>query len=487
MAFANLQEYVAALAARGELRDVAAEVDPVLEVTEIADRLVRAGGPAVRFSHPRGASYPLVVNLFGTAARAAFALGVSDFNEIGARIAALVHTPVPESFLEKLRALPKLAEMSSWTPRTVKAAPCQEVVEEGPSLDALPILKCWPQDGGRFITLPLVITTHPETGLRNVGMYRMQVYDGQTTGMHWHPHKVGAEHYRGYEAAGKRMPVAVALGCDPATIYAATAPLPAEFDEFLFAGFVRRRAVDLVPAKTVDLLVPAEAEFVLEGYVDPGERRLEGPFGDHTGYYSLAAEFPVFHLTALTRRTNPLYPATVVGRPPKEDVYLAKATERIFLPLLQTQLPEILDLNLPPEGVFHNLALVRIRKRYAGHAFKVMHALWGLGQMMFTKIIAVFDEEVDVQDLSEVLWRLGNHIDPERDTCFVRGPVDILDHAARLPGYGSKMGIDATRKWPAEGFTREWPGPIEMSPEIKARVDALWASLGLEGRDGKEQ
>jgi 4-hydroxy-3-polyprenylbenzoate decarboxylase len=275
------------------------------------------------------------------------------------------------------------------------------------------------------------------------------------------------------------MPVAVALGCDPATIYAATAPLPEDFDEMLFAGFLRRQGVEMVRCRTVELEVPANAEFVLEGYIDPGERRTEGPFGDHTGYYSLPDEFPVFHLTAITRRAEPVYPATIVGRPPKEDCFLAKATERIFLPLIRMQLPEILDINLPVEGVFHNLAFVRIRKRYPGHAYKAMHALWGLGQMMFAKIIVVLDEEADVQNLSDVLWRMGNHIDPERDTCFVPGPVHILDHASRLPGFGSKMGIDATRKWPEEGFTRPWPPAIEMNEEVKARVDALWPRLGL--------
>jgi 4-hydroxy-3-polyprenylbenzoate decarboxylase len=484
MAFEGLQDYMGALERRGELRRVAAEVDPKLEIPEIADRVIRAGGPALRFERPRGARYPAAINLFGTLERTAFALGVTELDEIGARIAALLRPEVPGTFLEKLLALPRLAEMASWAPRRVRQAPCQEVMEAEPSLEGLPVLTSWPLDGGPFFTLPLVITQHPETGQRNVGMYRMQVFDDRTTGMHWHPHKVGAEHYRRYEELGRRMPVVVAMGCDPATIYAATAPLPEEFDEFLFAGFLRRRAVDLVPAQSAlareaGMLVPADAEFVLEGYVDPGERRREGPFGDHTGYYSLADDFPVFHLITLTRRREPVLPATIVGRPPKEDRFLAKATERAFLPLIRMQLPEVVDINLPPEGVFHNLAVVRIRKRYAGHAYKVMHALWGLGQMMFTKIIAVFDEEVDVQDLGEVLWRLGNHIDPERDVCFVRGPVDILDHASRLPGMGSKMGIDATRKWPAEGFTRLWPEAIEMTPEVKAQVDARWAELGL--------
>jgi 4-hydroxy-3-polyprenylbenzoate decarboxylase len=423
----------------------------------------------------------VLINLFGTPQRTAFALGVESFDEIGRRLEAVLRTEPPSSLMDKLRALPRLAEMASWAPRTVGRAPCQVVVEERPSLRELPALRCWPQDGGRFLTLPIVITRHPESGQRNVGMYRMQIYDDRTAGMHWHPHKVGAEHYRRWEALGKRMPVAVALGGDPAVIYSATAPLPEEFDEMLFAGFVRRRAVEMVRCRTVELEAPADAEFVLEGYVEPGERRLEGPFGDHTGYYSAAEEFPVFHLTALTRRAEPVYAATVVGRPPKEDCLLGKATERIFLPVIRMQLPEVADVNLPVEGVFHNLAVVSIRKRYPGQAYKVMHALWGLGQMMLTKIIVVVDEEVEVQDMSEVIWRVGNHIDPERDVCFVRGPVDILDHAARRPGFGSKMGIDATRKWPGEGFDRPWPEAIEMDEEVKARVDALWGSLGLGG------
>jgi 4-hydroxy-3-polyprenylbenzoate decarboxylase len=482
MAFDGIQDYAAALEKRGELRTISAEVDPELEIAEIADRVLRAGGPALRFERPKGHHYPVLINLFGNLERTAFAFGVSDLDEIGQRIAEVLRTQPPTSLLAAIRALPRLAEMASWAPRRVGHAPCQEVVESRPSLLDLPALKCWPGDGGRFLTLPMVITRHPKTGQRNVGMYRMQIFDEQTAGLHWHPHKVGAEHYRQHEAAGERMPVAVALGSDPAVIYAATAPLPEEFDELLFAGFLRRKSVETVRCRTVDLEVPADAEFVLEGYANPGERRREGPFGDHTGYYSLADDFPVFHLTCMTRRTEPVYPATIVGRPPKEDCFLGKATERIFLPLIRLQLPEIVDINLPVEGIFHNLALVRIRKRYPGHAYKVMHALWGMGQLMLTKIIVVVDEEVDVQDLSQVIWRVGSSIDPERDICFVRGPVDILDHAARLPGFGSKMGIDATRKWPGEGFARPWPEAIEMSPEVKARVDALWPELGLGGK-----
>ena len=484
MPFAGLQEYLRALDEAGELRTITAEVDPVLEMTEIADRVVRAGGPALVFTRPRGFQFPVAMNLFGTRERTAFALGVRDLEEIGERMREVLHTTPPPSLLDKLRALPRLSEMASWAPHRVRNAPCQEVVEEDANLLDLPALKCWPRDGGRFLTLPVVITRHPDTGQRNVGMYRMQLYDRKTAGMHWHPHKVGAEHWRRYRARRERMPVAVALGGDPAVIYAATAPLPEEFDEILFAGFLRREGVEMVRCKTVDLEAPAHAEFVLEGYVDPDEMREEGPFGDHTGYYSPRDEYPVFHCTCITRRASPVYPATIVGRPPKEDCFLAKATERIFLPLIQLQLPEVVDLNLPVEGIFHNLALVSIRKRYPGHAHKVMHALWGMGQLMFSKIIVVVDEEVDVQDLSEVIWRVGCNIDPERDVCFIRGPVDTLDHAAPVPGFGSKMGIDATRKLPEEGFERTWPETIEMTPEVKARVDALWPELGLDTGKG---
>ncbi len=310
-------------------------------------------------------------------------------------------------------------------------------------------------------------------------MYRLQVFDKHTTGMHWHRHKGGAQHYRVAERRGERLPVAVAIGADPATIYAATAPLPEDLDEMIFAGFLRQEPVEMVQCVSIPVMVPASSQIVLEGYVDPGERRVEGPFGDHTGYYSLPDEYPVFHVTTMTQRREPVYPATIVGKPPMEDCFMAKATERIFLPLIQKTLPEIVDLNLPMEGVFHNLAFISIDKRYPGHARKVMHALWGLGQMMFTKMILIFDREVDVQDLGQVLWRLGNNVDPRRDVVFVDGPVDALDHASTLPHYGSKMGVDCTRKWLEEGFTRDWPEVIEMSPEIKQKVDALWPKLGL--------
>ncbi len=480
MPLRNLREFVASLEAAGELVRVGPEVSPRLEMAEIVDRLCKRGGPAVLFERPTGYEIPVLMNAFGSARRMALALGADDVEAIRNRIGALLHSAPPTSLAEKVRAGWQLLRLGSFLPKMVTAAPCQEVVCDPPGLDQLPILTCWPQDGGPFITLPLVISRSPETGCRNVGMYRMQVYDNTSTGMHWHVHKVGAKHYREYERRGERMPVAVALGGDPATIYAATAPLPAELDEIMFAGFLRQQPVEMVACQTIDLEVPAEAEIVLEGYVEPHERRREGPFGDHTGYYSLADDYPVFHLTHMTRRREPIYPATVVGPPPMEDCYLGKATERIFLPLLQLALPEIVDLNLPLEGVFHNLALVSIRKEFPWHARKVMHALWGLGQMMFTKVIVVVDDDVDVHNEREVLWKALNHIDPQRDVTFVEGPVDVLDHASARPNIGSKMGIDATRKWPSEGHTREWPDEIKMTPEIKRRVDALWEELGLD-------
>ncbi|MBI3987983.1 MAG: menaquinone biosynthesis decarboxylase, partial [candidate division NC10 bacterium] len=348
------------------------------------------------------------------------------------------------------------------------------------SLDFLPIIQCWPQDAGRYITFPLVITKDPETGVRNVGTYRMQVFDGRTTAMHWHTHKGGAAHFRKAKRLGKRMEVAVAIGCDPATTFAATLPLPDGVDELLVAGFLRKRSVELVKCETIDLEVPANTEIVLEGYVDPEELRLEGPFGDHTGFYSLADSYPVFHLTCLTHRRDPIYQTIIVGRPPQEDCWMGRAIERIFLPLMRKQLPEVIDFHMPFEGVFHNLMIVSIDKQYPGHARKVMHAIWGLGQAMFTKVIVVVDGDTDVRDLSQVTWRVLNSIDPERDIQFVLGPVETLDHASRFPLYGSKMGIDGTRKWKGEGFTREWPDEIVMDPEVVKLVEKGWKEYGLD-------
>lgn len=482
MAYRDLREFVSKLEASDELVRVQQRVSPVLEITEIADRVVKHSGPALLFENVESSNMPVLINSYGSMRRMSMALGVHNLDEIGAEIESLVHSEAPGSFVDKIKMLPKLLKLSSSFPKSVSNAPCQEVVLEGDkaSLDLLPILTCWPGDGGPFITLPVVFTKDPETGMRNVGMYRMHVYDSHTTGMHWHIHKVGARHYAGYERQNRRMEVAVALGGDPSITYAATAPLPEDFDEMIFAGFLRKSPVEMVQCKTVDMQVPAQSEIVLEGYVDPHERRMEGPFGDHTGYYSPADEYPVFHLTCITHRKDPIYPATIVGKPPMEDCWIGKATERIFLPLIKTQLPEIVDMNLPVEGIFHNLAFVSIRKRYPMQAQKVISALWGLGQMMFTKIIIVFDEDVNVQDMSEVLWRLGSNIDPRRDIIFADGPVDVLDHAAPQPLFGSKMGIDATRKLRNEGHFRKWPDDIEMSPEVVAKIDAIWSELGIE-------
>ena len=481
MAYSDIRDFIQALERDNELVRVRERVSRDLEITEIADRVMKSNGPALLFENVDDLSVPVLINAYGSQKRMAMALGADSLDEIGARIGSLTNTEAPGSFLEKLMMLPKLLQLSSAFPKTVKSAPCQEVVLTGDdaSLDLLPILKCWPDDGGRFITLPMVFTKSAETGKRNVGMYRMHVYDSHTTGMHWHVHKVGARHYAEHEKLGKRMELAVALGGDPALTYAATAPLPEDFDEMIFAGFLRQSPVDMVQCKTIDQQVPADAEIVLEGYVDPGERHIEGPFGDHTGYYSPADEYPVFHLTCLTHRKNPIYPATIVGKPPMEDCFMGKATERLFLPLIKSQLPEIVDMNLPVEGIFHNLAFISIRKRYPMQARKVISALWGLGQMMFTKIIVVFDEDVNVQDMSEALWRLGSNIDPKRDISFADGPVDVLDHAAPQALFGSKMGIDATRKIEGEGHDRPWPEDIRMSPEVVARVDSIWKDLNI--------
>ncbi|MEZ0327995.1 MAG: menaquinone biosynthesis decarboxylase [Dissulfuribacterales bacterium] len=481
MAYKDLQEFINLLHKKGELIHIQHTVSPVLEIAEITDRVCKLHGPALLFENVQGCSMPVLMNAFGSYKRMSLALDVEDLNALSDDVAHFMEAEAPNTLMKKLKMIPKLSRLASASPKMVKDAPCQEVVYKGDAVDLtrLPVLKCWPQDGGPFITLPLVFTRHPETGVRNVGMYRMQVFDKNTTGMHWHTHKGGAQHYRVAEGLGRRLEVAVAIGPDPAMTYAATAPLPDDIDEVVFAGFLRHAPVELVKCLTVNLEVPANSQIVLEGYVEPFERRIEGPFGDHTGYYSLSDEYPVFHVTCMTHRKNAIYPSTIVGRPPQEDCYIAKATERLFLPLIKKTLPEIIDMNLPLEGVFHNLAFVSIDKRYPGHAKKVMHALWGLGQMMFCKMICVFDREVNVQDLSHVLWRLGNNVDPRRDIVFVDGPVDALDHASPLPHYGSKMGIDCTRKWPEEGFTRRWPDVIEMDLEVVDRVNKMWHKLGI--------
>lgn len=477
MAYNDLQHFMDALEGRKLLKRISALVDSELEITEIADRVVKSGGPALLFEHVKGSRYPLLINAFGTAERLRLALQVKDLDDIAGEISGLLDISKYIGILNKIKAAPKIARLSMVFPRKVRHAACQEVVEE-PDLDTLPILKCWPGDGGRFITLPVVIIKDPETGMQNMGMYRLQVYDKQTTGMHWHMHKDGRQIFDKYAS---RMPVSVALGCDPATIYAATAPLPAFMDEMLFAGFLRRCPLETVKCLTNDLYVPANAEFVLEGYVDHGEKREEGPFGDHTGYYSLKDAYPVFHITCLTRRKRPVYPATVVGRPPMEDCFFGKATERIFLPVIKLQRPDIVDMNFPLEGVFHNCVIVSIKKRYPGQAKSVMHSLWGMGQMMYTKLIVVVDENIDPHDVSAVAWKAFNNIDAGRDVVINEGPLDALDHASPLPCYGHKMGIDATKKLPSEGHTREWPDEIAMSEDIKALVTGRWAEYGLGG------
>ncbi len=482
MAFDDLREFIGELERHGELKRIPFEVDPYLEITEFADRSVKEGGPALLFERPKGSKVPLLINAFASMRRMELALGVRNIEEVAHRIAGFLEMQKPEGWLDKLKMLPKLAEAAAMFPKTVSKAACKEMVRrEKFSLGYFPILHCWPGDAGRFITLPMVFSMDPETGKRNCGVYRMQVFDGQTTGMHWQKHKHGAEHYRRLVAHGKemRMPVAVAIGSDPATMYSAILPLPPGIDEMMFAGFLRGKSVEMVKCETSDLEVPANSEIVLEGYLNLGELRREGPFGDHTGFYSLDDDYPVFHIECITHRKNPIYAATIVGPPPMEDYYMGKAVERIFLPLMRMQLPEIRDVCMPAEGVFHNLMLLSIRKSYPGQARKVMHAIWGLGQAMFSKCIVVVDEDVDVQNVREVAWKALNNIDPQRDIEFSMGPIDSLDHASRLPNYGSKMGIDATTKWASEGFARRWPNVIEMPAEVVKRVNELWKRAGL--------
>ncbi|MGA2195937.1 MAG: menaquinone biosynthesis decarboxylase [Bryobacteraceae bacterium] len=481
MAYRDLREFIRALEEKGELKRITIEVDPILEITEFADRTVKSGGPALLFEKPKGYGTPVLINAFASMRKMEIALEVRSVEEIAARIVEFLEMRMPEGLMGKLKMLPKLVEMGAFFPRMVSSGACQEVVRENNfSLFDYPVLQCWPEDGGRFITLPLVFSKNPDTGKRNCGMYRMQIFDERTAGMHWQTHKQGAEHYRRLRSHSlTRMDVAVAIGADPATMYSSILPLPPDMDEMLIAGFLRQSPVEMVKCVTRDLEVPANAEIVLEGYVELGELRTEGPFGDHTGFYSLADEYPVFHVTCVTQRQEPIYATTIVGPPPMEDYFMGKAIERIFLPLMRMQLPEVRDIAMPAEGVFHNLILVSMRKSYPGHARKVMHAIWGTGQAMFSKCIVVVDEEVDVQNVREVAWKALNNIDPQRDIEFALGPVDSLDHSSRLPNFGSKMGIDATRKWPTEGFTRPWPGLIEMSPEVKKRVDELWKSAGL--------
>jgi 4-hydroxy-3-polyprenylbenzoate decarboxylase len=538
--FDDLRQWIAALDRAGELKRIQTEADPILEIAEITDRVSKSktgnpGGPALLFQNIKG--YPgsqLLINQFGSEARMKLALGVNSFDEFGDRIRMFMDVKSPQGFLDKLKMLPLLTEAGKVFPKTVPTGPCKEVIKrDNFSLLDFPILQCWPQDAGRFITLPCVTTRDPKSGKRNLGMYRLQVYDGQTTGAHWQRQKIAAEHYRqalrnagsgsantttkegapSFESFAKgpalslpkggnstavdlmartsggqvlsnnptgKLEVAVAIGTDPAVTFSAIVPAPPDVEEYLIAGFLRAAPVELVKCETVDLEVPATSEIVLEGYVNLDELRTEGPFGDHTGFYSLEDLYPVFHVQCITHRKDPIYATTIVGKPPMEDAYMGKAVERVFLPLLRLTIPELIDVNLPIEGVFHNLMIVSIRKSYPGQARKVMNAIWSLGQAMFTKVIIVVDEDVDVQDLADVTLKVLNHIDPERDIQFTLGPIDSLDHASRLANYGSKMGIDATRKWPTEGFTRPWPDEIVMDARTKALVDSKWKALAKE-------
>jgi 4-hydroxy-3-polyprenylbenzoate decarboxylase len=481
--YKDLRTFLDALEQDGDLVRVNTEVSRDLEITEIYDRTIKKGGPALLFENVSGFDIPVAINVLGTDRRMARALGAETLDELPEKIDEwldFIKEPPVGGLIAKLKALPKLAEVGSFFPKEVKKAPVKEVVNTtNPSFNDFPVIQSWPDDGGRYITLPLVFTHDPESGKRNCGIYRMQVYDDTTSGMHWHPHKDGARHYKKSEAKKQRIEVAAVIGADPASTFCGAAPLPPDIDEMLFSGVLRKKAVEMVKCETIDVMVPAHAEIVFEGYVEPDERRLEGPFGDHTGYYSLADDFPVFHLTAVTHRKNPIYQTIVVGPPPQEDCPMGGAIERLFLPLMQMQLPEVVDYHLPYEGVFHNLMIVSIRKSYPGHARKIMNSIWGLGQAMFTKMILVVDEDVNVRDYREVAWKALNNIDPERDMQFTMGPLDILDHASRICGYGSKVGVDATTKWKGEGFDREWPDVIEMSPDVKAKIDGLWDELGI--------
>jgi 4-hydroxy-3-polyprenylbenzoate decarboxylase len=477
--YSDLNDFLADLERRKLLARVAEPVSPNLEIAAVIDRACKSpgGGPALLFEKPAGFDIPVAANLYGSMERMCLSLGVKTLDDLAREIDGLMTPQMPEGIMDALKMLPMIGRLRDLMPKTVKDAPCQEVVQRDGTLGELPILTCWPEDGGPYITFPLVFTKDPESGERNIGTYRMQVFDGRTTGMHWQRHKGGAQHHRVAERLGKRLEVAVALGPEPVLPYCATAPMPEGLDELLLAGFLARRRIELVKCVTVDLEVPASSHIVLEGYVEPGERRREGPFGDHTGLYSQPDDYPVFHLTCVTRRKRPTYLTTIVGVPPMEDYYLGLASERIFLPIIRKTLPEIVDMHFPAEGIFHNLVIVSIDKRFPGHARKIMNAFWGLGQLMFSKTIIVVDKDVNVQDVREVAWIVGTHMDPLRDVQMTRGPVDDLDDAADLPAYGGKMGIDATRKWASEGYTRTWPARVKTTEAAGTRAAQIWARL----------
>lgn len=475
----NLRDFINLLEANGELIRIKDEVDCVLEITEVADKIVKGGGPALLFENVRGYRVPVLMNLFGSLKRISLAMEVDDISEISDRIDKLFNLTQQEGILNTIGLLISLAsDLKGVMPKLVKRGGCKEEIHiEDASLAEFPILKCWPYDASKFITYPLVFTKDPENGAMNCGVYRMQVYDGRTTGMHWHIHHHGALHYSKHKRMKKRMEVAVAIGAPPVALLAAVAPLPDNIFEMLLAGFIQRRSIDMIKCETLDIEVPVESEIIIEGYVLPDEERIEGPFGDHTGFYSLEESYPVFHITCITHKKSPIYHASIVGRPPTEDYFIGKAMERIFLPIIRKMHPEIVDINMPMEGVFHNLMIVSIKKSYPGQARKTMNAIWSLGQAMFTKVIIVVDEWVNVHDLSEVAWVALNYIEPERDMQFVNGPVETLEHATDIPYYGSKVGVDATKKLAAEGFNRRWPEPIKMDPEIVNKMRPIIDNL----------
>jgi 4-hydroxy-3-polyprenylbenzoate decarboxylase len=518
MAYESFRDFLRELERAGELIRIPVPVATELEITALADQQMKApgGGKALLIEQPtvngQLSPFPVAINTLGSWKRMALSLGAESVDAVAAELASLVKAKPPMNFREALKLLTTALDLRHARPVKVAGGPCKEVKHlfepaapcapaeaavprsslppgpvtlpptssHPPTLLNLPILKCWPHDGGRFITLPCVVTQDPDTGERNVGMYRIQIYDERTTGMHWQLQKVGARHGRRYYETGTRMPVSIFLGGDPVYTFAATAPLPDGLDELLLAGYLRKKSVELVKCETNDLYVPADADWVIEGYVDPREPlRLEGPFGDHTGFYTLPEPYPVFHVTAITHRRDAVYPATIVGLPPMEDFYMGSASVKLFLPVIKMNFPEIVDIALPAEGVFHNLVFVSIKKTYPMQAYKIMHGLWGMGQMMFTKYLVVVDEDVDVHNTSEVLFRICANTDPQRDCIFTKGPADVLDHATNVIGVGSKMGIDATRKLPAEGFPRPWPPLIRMEPAVRAKMDQLMKSLGL--------
>jgi 4-hydroxy-3-polyprenylbenzoate decarboxylase len=477
----DLRAWIALLEREGELARVEAEVDPDLEITEITDRVVKSGGPALLFEKVKGSSHPLLINQFGSERRMCLAFGVEKLDDVAAKLENLLELQPPQGLVDKVKSLGKLKSIADSMPKTVSRGACQEIVLHGDDvdLDRLPIMRCWPGDPAPFVTLPAVVTRDPGTGVRNVGMYRMQKIDRRSTYMHWQIHKDGRADL--LASPDGTIPVAVALGLDPVTAYSASAPLPKHVGELMVAGFLKGSPVELVQCKTIDLQVPANAEIVLEGTVSREDVGLEGPFGDHTGYYTPAEEFPVFRISAITMRRNAVYPSIVVGVPPAEDEWLGKATERIFLPAIRMSVPEIVDYDLPAAGAFHNCVIVSIRKRFPGHAKKVMHAIWGLGLLSLSKSVVVVDEGVDVHDYGQVFFRVCANVDPKRDVILTEGPLDQLDHAPTLQSYGGKLGIDATSKGPPEG-TRPWPEPIRMSDEIRALVDRRWSEYSLPAR-----